>query len=921
MELPTPDVAVCKPTSFPLVWIVSLSSLIALPRVAAAGGIAGTVRAAATELPLAGRVVLILDELGQTGSGITDSEGRYRLDGLAGTYYAYIEAGDGFLGQTYLLHDCEPDDCGFHPPADPIVVGGSELVTGIDFALVRPATIEGRITDAFTGLPLRDITLRRRFPGQSGFDGQARTDDQGNYRLEFLSPGTYLLHTRNFDEYVDEIFDDVPCGGSEGLGCPQELATPIELEPGEEFRADFALEPGGVIAGTVREAVTGEPLQAFVDLWSSIGVLFHGGSGLAGQFEFRGLGAGTYYLVADTGSSPHVAEIYDGLHCPEGRTSPDCDPTEGTGIPVSTGQATVAAVVLDRYGQASGRVRDASTGSSLDDFQVIAFRPNGQLAAFGRPGEGTYTIDVPPGLFKLVAVVRSRNYVDQLYPGLPCVGGVCDLGPGATLISQLNGHIEDVDFDLAEGGILAGRMTLADSGAPFSGLLGLHLPNGRRAFVESADQDGHYEFDGLATGSYFVTTRAFFGVVNEVYDDVPCMLDFCEPERLGTPVAVTAGGRTEGIDFTLDVGGEVAGEIRSEEGERLGFVFVSLWTEDGEFVASDQAGVNGYSISQLPPGSYRATTNNLLQLADELYDDRPCPGGVCDVAEGDPIEVRRGETTAGIDFELGPFAGVPCSAEDGRICLGGDRFQVAMRWADGAGGSSGAATGVPLTEDSGYFWFFREENVEALVKVLDACAPPFNRFWVFAAGLTNVATELEVLDSWSGVTYRHSTDQGPAFAPVLDTSAFATCGVPEPTGAIGAVRSAPPSHRSGAGSGSSGPCVEGPTRLCLGGGRFAVEATWTTSSGSTGVAQAAPLTSDTGTFWFFNADNLELIVKVLDACGPPFDRFWVFAAGLTNVEVSLHVTDLVTSETWTRTNPLGQAFQPILDTGAFDTCP
>jgi hypothetical protein len=243
-----------------------------------------------------------------------------------------------------------------------------------------------------------------------------------------------------------------------------------------------------------------------------------------------------------------------------------------------------------------------------------------------------------------------------------------------------------------------------------------------------------------------------------------------------------------------------------------------------------------------------------------------------------------------------------------------------MRWADGASGSSGAATGVPLTDDSGYFWFFRQENVEALVKVLDACVEPFNRFWVFAAGLTNVATELDVLDTWSGVTYRHSTDQGPAFAPLLDTSAFATCGVPEPSGIGAAVAAqASPSGRSQAGS--SGPCMEGPTRLCLGGGRFAVEAAWTTRFGSTGMALAVPLTSDTGTLWFFNSNNVELIVKVLDACGPPFDRFWVFAAGLTDVEVELHVTDLVADETWTRSNPQGRAFQPILDTAAFDTCP
>lgn len=59
-------------------------------------------------------------------------------------------------------------------------------------------------------------------------------------------------------------------------------------------------------------------------------------------------------------------------------------------------------------------------------------------------------------------------------------------------------------------------------------------------------------------------------------------------------------------------------------------------------------------------------------------------------------------------------------------------------------------------------------------------------------------------------------------------------------------------------------------------------------------ARATPvqLTGDTGYFWFFNASNVELVVKVLDACH--FGRFWVFAGGLTNVDVDLTVTDTAT---------------------------
>ena len=96
---------------------------------------------------------------------------------------------------------------------------------------------------------------------------------------------------------------------------------------------------------------------------------------------------------------------------------------------------------------------------------------------------------------------------------------------------------------------------------------------------------------------------------------------------------------------------------------------------------------------------------------------------------------------------------------------------------------------------------------------------------------------------------------------------------------------------------------------------------WATEDGSSGDGRAIPLTADTGAFWFFNAANVEVLIKVLDACSTQFDRFWVFAAGLTNVEVRLTVTDTQTDQVKVYDNPLDRPFQPIQDTDAFATCP
>lgn len=109
-------------------------------------------------------------------------------------------------------------------------------------------------------------------------------------------------------------------------------------------------------------------------------------------------------------------------------------------------------------------------------------------------------------------------------------------------------------------------------------------------------------------------------------------------------------------------------------------------------------------------------------------------------------------------------------------------------------------------------------------------------------------------------------------------------------------------------------------RLLLRDGRFEVDAYWRTALGTAGYGKAVALTADTGTFWFFGAENLEIFVKVLDGC-VPFERYWVYLAGLTDVEVLVTVRDLQGDAVRTYFSPMGQAFAPVLDAAAFATCP
>jgi len=111
-------------------------------------------------------------------------------------------------------------------------------------------------------------------------------------------------------------------------------------------------------------------------------------------------------------------------------------------------------------------------------------------------------------------------------------------------------------------------------------------------------------------------------------------------------------------------------------------------------------------------------------------------------------------------------------------------------------------------------------------------------------------------------------------------------------------------------------CLPGPTRLCLQGGRFRVTVRWT-AQGSSGPGRTVPLTADTGAFWFFDAANLEMTVKVLDGCALG-GHYWVFLSGLTDVGVEMTVEDTLTGQTWTHAHAAGTTLQPRLDTKALE---
>ncbi|MEO8432117.1 MAG: S8 family serine peptidase [Acidobacteriota bacterium] len=279
-----------------------------------------------------------------------------------------------------------------------------------------------------------------------------------------------------------------------------------------------------------------------------------------------------------------------------------------------------------------------------------------------------------------------------------------------------------------------------------------------------------------------------------------------------------------------------------------------------------------------------------------------------------------------------------CAASSTSLCLTGGRFRVKVNWSVPSQHTSGSGKAVALTGDTGYFWFFSSNNVELVIKVVDG-RPVNQRFWVFYGALSDVQYTIMVEDTQTGVVKSYSNPSG-HLASVADTSAFSdtpTSAEEQSASESGDAAAAAAAWNDDAGRAieqaradraealaaesatplsSSATCTANATTLCLNGGRFKVQVAWQVPSQSrSGVGTAVPLTGDTGHFWFFSSNNVELVIKAVDGRALN-NKFWVFYGALSDVQYTITVTDTTTGAVKTYSNPSG-TLASVADTSAF----
>ena len=256
------------------------------------------------------------------------------------------------------------------------------------------------------------------------------------------------------------------------------------------------------------------------------------------------------------------------------------------------------------------------------------------------------------------------------------------------------------------------------------------------------------------------------------------------------------------------------------------------------------------------------------------------------------------------------------------LCLAGGRFSISVSWRDQRTGQSGVGTAIPGVDRSGYFWFFRPDNVELVVKVLDG-RPVNGAFWVFYGALSDVEYEITVRDEVSGQVRRYANQPGDICGRG-DTRAFVV-GAPSSSAPIAVVDAsaveppaAPDGPVLGDGHGvavapavaASGACAPGDDVLCLQDGRFEVRVEWSNqhAAGQSGVGHVSPSAAGgekSGFLWFFQPQNIELVVKMIDGRAVN-GRWWLFYGGLSDVDYTLSVRDTLTGQRRSYRNQPGE---------------
>ncbi|MBI1381419.1 MAG: hypothetical protein GC161_10070 [Planctomycetaceae bacterium] len=177
---------------------------------------------------------------GGYGSALTDDQGQYELGLLAPGRYRVAAGGNNFGG---MVDESPTTARGLRTG---VQLGKDEVREGVDFELVTPGEVRGRVRDG-SGKPVSSMAIFARDASGAPIETMSfvQSDPSGNFRWRGLAPGDYTFHARGGERASAE-------------------SARIKVRAGEVAEVELVVGEGAYLIVRVEGTETAELLQGLV---------------------------------------------------------------------------------------------------------------------------------------------------------------------------------------------------------------------------------------------------------------------------------------------------------------------------------------------------------------------------------------------------------------------------------------------------------------------------------------------------------------------------------------------------------------------------------------------------------------------------------------------------------------------------------
>jgi Carboxypeptidase regulatory-like domain len=481
-------------------------------------------------------------------SATTDAQGKFVFKDVDAGSYRLAVAADGYVRQEYGQKI-------FPGQGTPLNITAGQEMKGLVVPMTRAANIGGHVIDSgkqpVAAIPVHLMRLTYDVNGRRNVQPAAstQTDDRGEYRLYYQTPGRYYLSAGMLPEAqparaFNGIMETYAMTYYPGTADVSQ-ATIIDIKPGAELNMDVAMTQQaryhirGRIVDSRTNQVPSSVILSLTPRGASSGAPYEITSGMMtysstdGTYEVRDVLPGTYLLTGTWGdsisiSNSQMAAFGLAPQNPQQPRDPEAQRAQAqstTGAfaviregvayaSVSIGTSDIENIVLTIMpgGSVSGRVRieNPPAGSSprvqlktsLDGLpanipgvfapRAMAINADGSFSIPNvRVGEYRVSVEeLPRGYYVKEARVGASDVLNRPFQFSPADNASLEfvVGPGATSIS---GTVSN------------------ERREPVPGALAVLVPERQRDRIdlyksESADARGQFEFSNVAPGDYKV---------------------------------------------------------------------------------------------------------------------------------------------------------------------------------------------------------------------------------------------------------------------------------------------------------------------------------------------------------------------------------------------------------------------------------